>query len=297
MIRDDTANARVLSVVIHATLVFVFLVTVVPVLHIAAYSLSSRAAQATGISVYPRDIDLSAYHIVFKAGTVMNAMFRSLLYASTGTAINVVVTGMMAFALSRSRLTFRNFYMIVAVIPMFFSGGLIPTFILVKQLGMVNTIFAMILPNAVLTWNLIILRTFFISIPVELDESAHIDGAHDITIFFRIIIPVAQAGVATIAIFYAVSHWNSWFNALIYLWKPEKYPLQLVLRNIVIEGEMEREFSTMGDMASLEQQFQRPTDEAIKYATICISIVPMLLLYPFVQRYFVRGIMIGSIKG
>ena len=297
MVKDDSVSAKILDIVIHITLIFVFLTTLVPILHIASYSMSSRAAQAYGISIFPKDLDLIAYRVVFKAGTVMNALFRSVLYASTGTVINVIVTGMMAFALSRTRLTFRNFYMVVAVIPMFFSGGLIPTFILVKQLGMVNTIWSMILPGAVASWNLIILRTFFLSIPVELDESAYIDGAQDITIFFRIILPIAKPAIATIALFYAVGHWNGWFNALIYLWEPEKYPLQLVLRNIVIAGQMEKEFSAMGDMASLEQHTQRPTDEAIKYATICISMVPMLMVYPFIQKYFVKGIMIGSIKG
>ncbi len=297
MVKDDTFSAKILNVLIHTTLIFVFIVTLVPVLHIISYSLSSRAAQAAGISIFPRDFDIVAYRVVFRAGTVLAALLRSVIYTSSGTFINLIVTGMMAFALSRSRLAFRNFYMIIAVIPMFCYGGLIPTFLLVKKLGLVNTIWSMILPTAVASWNLIILRTFFISVPVELDESAYIDGATDITIFFKIILPVAKAAIATIGLFYAVGHWNSWFNALIYLWEPQKYPLQLVLRNIVIAGEMEKEFSAMGDMASLEQMGMRPTDEAIKYATICISIVPMLILYPFIQKYFVKGIMIGSIKG
>lgn len=297
MIRDATFGSRLLDLVIHTTLITVLVVTLFPILHIVSYSLSSREAQATGISVVPKDLDTSAYRVVFRAGTVPKGLVRSIIYTTTGTFVNIAITGMMAFALSRSRLAFRNFYMIIAVIPMFFTGGLIPTFLLVKSLGMVNTIWAMIIPNAVLSWNLIILRTFFLSIPVELDESAYMDGASDITIFFRIIVPVAKAGIATISLFYAVFHWNGWFNALIYLWDPEKYPLQLVLRNIVVEGEMEKEFSAMGDMASLERMVSRPTDEAIKYATICISIVPMLIAYPFIQKYFVRGVMIGSIKG
>jgi putative aldouronate transport system permease protein len=173
---------------------------------------------------------------------------------------------------------------------------MIPSFILIKTLGLYNTFGAMVLPGAISVWNLVIMRTFFHSVPYELDESALMDGARDLTIFLRIVLPVSQAAMATISLFYAVGHWNSWFGAMIYLRDMARYPLQLVLRNIVIQGQMESEFVAARDFAAMESRGS-VNEESIKYATICVSIVPMVVVYPFLQKYFVKGVMIGSLKG
>ena len=296
MVRDTSISSKILTVVIHATFVLVVAITLLPILHVFAVSFSSGKAYSGGIGIVPKDFTLSAYDIIMKAGTVPNALVNSIIYMVSGTALNIALTSMMAFALSRKRLAFRTAYTIFVLIPMFFSGGMIPSFILIKNLGLYNTIGAMILPGAISVWNLIIMRTFFLSVPNDLDESALMDGANNFTIFIRIILPVSSASIATIALFYAVGHWNSWFGAMIYLRDMEKYPLQLVLRNIVIQGQMEREFVAARDYAAAEGMSQ-VNDESIKYATLVVSILPMLFIYPFLQRYFVKGVLIGSLKG
>ena len=203
---------------------------------------------------------------------------------------------LMAYPLSKKKLPLRRFYTTLIVFTMFFSGGLIPTFLVVKGLGLYNTMWALILPGAISTMNLIIMRTFFQSIPMELEESAFLDGANDIVVFYRIILPLSKASIATIAMFYAVGHWNSWFNALVYLKDSEKYPMQLILRDIVIQSQMSRELAEQGSTEAYEL-INTVSVEGIKYATLFFSIIPMLIIYPFVQKYFVKGVMIGSLKG
>lgn len=281
-----------LDLVIHTTLIGLMVVILYPILHILSVSLSSTVAYRQGISFYPRDLDLSAYRSILAAGNVMTGFKNSVIYTVLGTTINVVCTSMVGFALSRPKLAFRKFYMLYVMIPMYFGGGLIPSYLNVINLGLYNTIWAMVLPNAIAVWNLVIMRTFFTSIPLELDESAHVDGAGDITIFLRIIIPCAKAGIATIALFYLSAHWNSWFAAMIYLRQVEKYPLQLLIRRIVMEEFLAQELSALHGITD-----QPVTQDAIKYATIVIAVMPMLLVYPFIQKYFVKGVMIGSLKG
>ena len=198
----------------------------------------------------------------------------------------------MAYPLSRKELPLKSFYTLLITVPMFFSGGMIPSFLLINELGLYNNFWAMILPGAVSSWNLIILRTFFQSIPEELEESARLDGANDFQILYKIILPLSLPSLATIGMFYAVG--NSWFNALIYFKDNTKYPLQLILREIVIQGQIAKELAAQGIM---DDDFTAITLESIKYATLFISMLPMLIIYPFVQKYFVKGVMIGSIKG
>jgi putative aldouronate transport system permease protein len=208
----------------------------------------------------------------------------------------------MAYPLSKKRLTLRGFYTTLVVITMFFGGGLIPTFLLVRSLGMYNTLWAMVLPGAIATWNLIIMRTFFQAIPAELEESAYLDGASDMKILLRIVLPLSKAAIATIGLFYLVAHWNSWFSAVIYLKDSKKFPLQLILRHIVIQGQIAEEMVQKGMMAAADLLDREGAEdfisvEKIKYATLFASMVPMLIIYPFIQRYFVKGVMIGSLKG
>jgi len=297
VVRDKSPSSIILDVIIHTSLIILLIVTILPILHVAAISFSSSTAINRGlVTFYPKGFNLNAYIKVWEAGTVPNAFKNSVIYTVVGTAINMVLTITTAYPLSKKDLPFKKFYTTLIVITMFFGGGLIPRFLLVTKLGLYNTMWALILPGAISSWNLIVMRTFFQSIPVEIEESAYLDGANDMQILFRIVLPLSQASLATIGLFYAVGHWNSWFSALIYLKSNSKYPLQLVLREIVIQGQMAKELAEQGD-TFLWQEMEMVSVESLKYATLFISIVPMLIVYPFIQKYFVKGVMIGSLKG
>lgn len=297
MVRDRSFSSIMLDIIVHTTLIILLVITLFPVLHVAAFSLSSSKAIDRGlVSIFPVDFSLEAYRILWKSGRVPKSFVNSVIYTSVGTVVNMLVTMLMAYPLSKKKLPLRRFYTTLIVFTMFFSGGLIPTFLVVKGLGLYNTMWALILPGAISTMNLIIMRTFFQSIPMELEESAFLDGANDIVVFYRIILPLSKASIATIAMFYAVGHWNSWFNALVYLKDSEKYPMQLILRDIVIQSQMSRELAEQGSTEAYEL-INTVSVEGIKYATLFFSIIPMLIIYPFVQKYFVKGVMIGSLKG
>lgn len=297
MVRDRSFSSIMLDIIVHTTLIILLVITLFPVLHVAAVSLSSSKAIDRGlVSIFPVDFSLEAYRILWKSGRVPKSFVNSVIYTSVGTVVNILVTMLMAYPLSKKKLPLRRFYTTLIVFTMFFSGGLIPTFLVVKGLGLYNTMWALILPGAISTMNLIIMRTFFQSIPMELEESAFLDGANDIVVFYRIILPLSKASIATIAMFYAVGHWNSWFNALVYLKDSEKYPMQLILRDIVIQSQMSRELAEQGSTEAYEL-INTVSVEGIKYATLFFSIIPMLIIYPFVQKYFVKGVMIGSLKG
>jgi putative aldouronate transport system permease protein len=293
MVRDRSVSSIILDVIIYTTLSFVFVICLFPILHVASVSLSSpQAAMSGSVSIFPRDITIDAYRTIIRAGSVPRGFRNSLIYTSIGTAINLMMTVLMAYPLSKKHLTFRSFYMVLIMITMFFSGGLIPQFLLVRSLNMYNKIWALVIPGAISAWNLIIMRTLFQSMPAELDESAYLDGANDFVVLFRIVLPLSKAALATIGLFYAVSHWNSFFTAIIYLRNAEKYPLQVILRQIVLQNQIAEEMA--------QHYIDDPTQfysESIKYATLFSSLLPMMMLYPFLQKYFVKGIMIGSLKG
>ncbi|MCI9456620.1 MAG: carbohydrate ABC transporter permease [Oscillospiraceae bacterium] len=291
MVKDESLSAKVFTVVVHVTMIVVLIATLVPVIHVISISFSSSDAINRGlVSLWPVEFSLNAYNAIFETGRVVRAFGNSVYYTVLGTAINMLLTTMMAYPLSRTYLTFRKFYNVLILIPMFFGGGLIPTFLNIRDLGMYDTVWAIVLPGAISSWNLIIMRTFFMSLPIELEESAQLDGANEFTIFRKIILPLSMASLATITLFYAVGHWNSWFNAMIYFKNSSSYPLQTILRSIVIENQMSEEIQ-MDEIAN------PVSAEGIKYSTLVISMVPMMVVYPFVQKYFVKGVMIGSIKG
>lgn len=294
-IRDNTASSRILDIVIYAVLIIMAMIIMYPILNLISISLSSYQAVSSGsVTFYPKDISFNAYKTIFQAGKIPRGFINSIYYTAAGTLINMLLTCTMAYPLSRKNLLFRKFYTALVLIPMFFNGGLIPTFLLVKNLGLYNTTLAMLLPNAIVINNLIIMRTFFQSIPVDLEEAAYLDGANEVTIFLKIILPLSTAAIATISLFYAVGHWNSWFDALVYLKDAKRYPLQYLIRQIIMENQMNEELAAAG---SFDDNFNLVTSDAIKYATLVVSMVPMMLLYPFVQKYFVQGIMVGSLKG
>ncbi|CAH1200213.1 L-arabinose transport system permease protein AraQ [Paenibacillus allorhizoplanae] len=242
---------------------------------------------------FPEHITWDGYKRLLAESSIWLGFSNSLWYTLTGTAINVVLTITAGYVLSRSDLIGRNVFMFLLVFTMFFGGGLIPSYLLVKELHMLDTTWAMIIPNAVSVFNVIIVRTFFqTNIPGELLESAQMDGCSNLKFFWKIAIPLALPIVAVIVLFYAVGHWNSYFQALIYLKSNDKQPLQIILRNILIMNEG----SDMQGMLDGSQEQQKRM-ELMKYGIIIISSLPVMILYPFLQRYFVKGTLVGSVKG
>lgn len=291
----NSKEDRIFDIVNHVLLGIVLLIVLYPLIFVTVASISDPAAVAKGeVWLLPKDINFVGYQKVFSNHEILNGYLNTILYTVAGTAVNIIMTILAAYPLSRKDLVGRNWITALFVFTMFFSGGLIPTYLIVKQLGMVNTMWALIIPNAVAIWNIIIMRTFFQqSIPHEVQESAQIDGCSNIKILLKIILPLSLPILAVMTLFYSVAHWNSFFSALIYLTERDKYPLQLLLREILIQ-------SNMQDMIqSSEESLARTIMEAesIKYAVVIIANLPILMLYPFLQRYFVKGMVIGAIKG
>jgi putative aldouronate transport system permease protein len=308
MVIGKSLGSRIMDVIIYIILVFVVIVTLYPVLNIAATSLSSSVAvEKNLVTVYPRDFTLKAYSMIFENDVIPRSFINSTFYTILGTIISLIMTILLAYPLSKRNLPLRRFYTVFLVITMYFSGGLIPGFLLVKALGLYDSVWAMILPGALSTYNAMIMISFFKTLPPELEESAYLDGANDILILVRIIIPLSTASIATIGLFYAVSKWNDWFTGMIFLKSTNKYPLPLILRELIIENKME-DMMNMGGVASnlnagknmnamKDDGDKMVNAETLKYATLFVSMIPMLIIYPFVQKYFVKGVMIGSLKG
>ena len=285
------------DLVVVAVLLLVGAATLYPVVNVFSISLSHPNEVARGITWLPRHLDLSAYEFILEHPMIGVGYRNSLIYVTIGTAINLAMTCLCAYPLSKKGLVGRKFVMLLIVFTMFFSGGLIPTYLLVRALGMVNTMWALLIPGAIAAYNMIILRTFFQSIPEDLEESAFLDGAGRWRILASIILPLSKAGLAAIGLFYALGHWNSYFNALIYLNDAEKYPLTMIVREIVLQEVVLKRQELSGDVfdAEREMKFAAYTQN-FRYATVFVSIIPMLIIYPFLQRYFVQGLMIGSLK-
>ncbi|WP_284646295.1 carbohydrate ABC transporter permease [Paenibacillus silviterrae] len=298
MVRDRTLSSRLLDCFTHLLMLVVILVVILPILHIVSVSLSSPDQIVQGrIGLWPKQLDLNAYTTIFREKVVPRALMNSVLITTLGTLLNVVLTTLTAYAISKRELPFRRSIVAYILVTMFFSGGLIPTFLVVKALGMYNSLGALIVPTAINAYYLIILHAFFKNFPQDLEESAKLDGCTDFGIFLRIVLPLSKAGVATIALFYIVAHWNSFFSAMIYLQDAKKWPLQLVLREIVLQSQMAEQLAQLGQAALADQASSKITIQSIQYATLVVSIIPMVIVYPFVQKYFVQGVMIGSLKG
>ncbi|RBW70774.1 carbohydrate ABC transporter permease [Bacillus taeanensis] len=286
---------RIFDILNFTLLTVVSIAVLYPLYFIVIASISNPDLINAGkVWFFPQDITFDGYKRILQDEKIWTGYKNSIVYTVVGTAVNVAFTLMAAYALSRKDFYGRNFFMILIAFTMFFSGGLIPTYLIVKELGMLNTMWALIIPKAVAVWNLIVARTFFEStIPNELLEAAKIDGCSNTKFFTKIVLPLSKPIVAVMVLFYGVGHWNSYFDALIYLNDEGLYPLQLILRNILIQSEASQ--SMIGDIESLAAQ-QR-VGELIKYGVIIIASIPLLIVYPFIQKYFVKGVMIGGIKG
>ena len=283
---------RLFDATIYALVAFVVVVTLYPVIYVLSLSFSSaRFVERGMVWFWPRGFTLSAYELIYRHEYILGSYVNTLIYVTAGTVYSMVLTICGAYSLSRKRLPGRDFFMLIVAFTMLFNGGLIPTYILVRSLGIVNTRLVMIIPMAVGVWNLVILRTAMMQMPDSIEESAKMDGANDYQILFRIILPMTTASVFTIGLFYVVAKWNDFFRALIYLNDKDLYPLQLIVRELVI---------AMSDLL-IGQEMTAGADDftpmSFRAAVIVITMLPLLVFYPFVQRYFVKGVMIGAIKG
>ena len=266
-------------------------ITLYPMYNIFIVSISSAEyIYAGAVSFIPKGINFDAYRMVFKNDSIWRSFGNSILYTTVGTAINVVCSAMCAYPLSRKDFYGRGFFTLFVAVTMFISGGMIPSYLVVNQLRLINTMWAIVLPGAISTYNMIIMRTFFQNLPVSLQESAYLDGANDMTILFKVVLPLSLPIIATMTLFYAVGHWNSYFNAMIYLNSKSKFPLQVLLREIVVAGNMADESSDLTSNINI-------IAINFKYAVIVITVVPILVVYPFLQKHFTKGVMIGAIKG
>lgn len=246
------------------------------------------------VILFPKGITFDGYQQILKYKAIWTGYGNTILYSGFGAFISVVLTITFAYPLSRKDFYGRKFFMTLVIITMFFNGGMIPTYLVVRKLGMINTIWAMVMPNAVGAFNIIIARTFLtITIPDELREAAAIDGCADIKFFTKIVVPLSKPIIAVLALFSIVGQWNGFFDALLYLTKESTYPLQLILRNILIQSTSVNQLTT--SVETLVAQ-QRQAD-LMKYGVIIVSSVPLLILYPFLQKYFAKGVMVGSVKG
>lgn len=263
-----------------------------PIVYVFSKSISeARRIAFETLWLFPKGFSLVGYGEIFNQPSIWKAYGNTLFYTFFGTLINVVLTTMLAYSLSRKDFTARNVLMFLVTFTMLFSGGLIPTFILVTKLQIYNTVWAMLLPEAIAVWNTIIARTFFVGLPDMLAESAKLDGANDLVILAKIIIPMSKAIIAVLIIFYAVGHWNSYLTALLYLPDSDLHPLQLFLAKLLVNDESMLE---AGGEEALDITFV--TDQ-LKYVAIMIAIIPILCIYPIFQKYFIKGVMVGAIKG
>ena len=290
-----TRGDKVFRVVTVVLLTVFFLLVLYPCVYVVSASFSSGTAVQSGkVVLFPVDVSLEGYKTVFNTPNVWIGFRNSLLYTVCGTLLNITLTMCAAYSLSRKDLPGRNGIMLFFTFTMFFNGGIITTYMVVKGLGLLNSPLAVILPVGINVYNLIVARTFIQnSIPHELLEAATIDGCSDIGYFVRIVLPLSKAIIAVLVLYYGVYHWNSYFNAMLYLHDKKIYPLTLFLREILMADQIDP--STVTD-----PELQAKIAEAagvIKYALIVVSMVPVMLLYPFIQKYFVKGVMIGSIKG
>ena len=282
--------------VINGLLIAVVLIMIIyPLWFVIIASVSDPAKVLGGqVILMPRKFTLEGYRMVFRDPMIMTGYRNTLFYTVTGTAINLVMTILAAYPLSRKDWVGRGFFMGVLMFTMFFSGGIIPTYLMMNSLGMINTVWAMILPGVVSVYNTIIMRTFFVnSIPPELQEAAQVDGCSNTRLLLQIVLPLSKQILAVMVLFYGVAHWNAFFNALIYLTESKRYPLQLVLRSILIQNTASQDM--LGDLDTMGSRVMMA--ETIKYALIIVSTLPMMILYPFLQRFFEKGVMVGAVKG
>ncbi|MZQ86685.1 ABC transporter permease subunit [Paenibacillus sp. 5J-6] len=281
----DVSNYILLSII--------GIVAVLPFIYVVAGSFASDTELTQrAVFLIPKTFTLSAYQFIFSTDTILKSIWVSLYVTILGTMVNLFFTVTMAYALSKRGLMGRNTVLNMIVFSMLFGGGLIPTYIVIRELHMIDTYWALMIPGAISAFNLIIVKNFFQELPQELEEAAKIDGCTELGLLWRIVLPLSMPVLATFTLFYAVGHWNNFFSALLYLNDPAKWPLQVMLRQIVLLSQM-----AAGDMTTVDPQFVKQQEQSIKMAVIVVGTIPILLVYPFLQKHFAKGVLIGSVKG
>lgn len=295
MKRKGSKGERIFDVVNVIGLTLLTIITLYPVVYVvmASFSDSNQLLSYTGLLVKPLGFSTAAYKAVAKNPNILSGYMVTIGVVVGGTCLNILATSVSAFVLTRKRFPLRKAFTLFAVFTMYFSGGMIPRYLFINDtLGLGNSLWALVLPGMISTYNLIIMKSNFESIPDSLEESARIDGANDIVILFRIILPLSKAILAVMVLMYGVNHWNAWFDAMLFIRDRSRYPLQIVLREILIANSTDSMMSGAGTGADVEA-----IGESIKYATIVVTTAPILCIYPFVQKYFTKGVMLGAVKG
>ena len=287
-------GSRIFDVVNVVGLTLIMVVTLYPVIYVvlASVSDSNRLLAYTGLLVKPLGFNTAAYAAVIKNPNILSGYMVTIFVVVVGTTLNILATSVSAFVLTRKRFPFRIPFTLMAVFTMYFSGGMIPRYLFINDtLGLGNTVWALILPGMISTYNMIIMKNNFESIPDSLEESARMDGANDIVILFKIVLPLSKAILAVMVLMYGVSHWNAWFDAMLFIRKRDLYPLQIILREILIANSTDSMMAGSGMSSDVEA-----IGESIEYATIVVATAPILCVYPFIQKYFTKGVMLGAVK-
>ena len=288
---------RIFSVFNILLMILICLMIIFPLYYMLIVSISDGAAIMSGqVNFLPVGFSLRAYRAAFKDANFIKSYWNTVVITACGTTVNLLMTTLFAYPLSRSDLMGRKLLMKIAVFTMFFTGGMIPSYMLVNSLGMNNTYWALILPGAINVYNATIMRTFFEGIPMDMTEAAYVDGANDVRILWQVILPLSKPILFTLLLFYAVGHWNGFFSALLYLSDKSTYPIQMFVRSVVFSGDT-LGMSMASYNSSTEMGAEMLSEEGAKYAIILLSMVPILVVFPFVSRYFKSGVMIGAVKG
>lgn len=285
---------RTFIIVLMAVLAIFGMIVAYPLIYVFSSSFSSPSAVVAGrVWLWPVDFSLEGYKAIFKTPKVLIGYRNSLFYMVVGTCINLVMTMLAAYPLSRSDLPGQGPLMLVFTFTMIFSGGMIPTYLVIRKLHMLNSVWSMLIPGAINVYNMIITRTFMQSIPKELLEAAQIDGCSDFQYFVQMVLPLSKSVIAVITLYYAIAHWNAYFDAFMYLSDEKLYPLQIFLRDILINNKVDAGLIIVDEAAAAKEGLS----DLLKYSLIVVATIPVMIIYPFVQKHFVKGVMIGAVKG
>lgn len=288
-----TVSGTIFDVANYIFLGIFAIAAIIPFIYVISGSFATDAELTKrAVFLIPETFSLAAYEFIFSTNTIMKSIGVSMYVTILGTAVNLFFTVTMAYPLARRSLMGRNTVLNLVVFSMLFGGGMIPTYLVIRELALLDSYWALILPGAVSAFNLIIVKNFFQELPPGLEEAAKIDGCTELGLLWRIVLPLSKPVLATFTLFYAVGHWNDFFAALLYINNPEKWPLQVLLRQIVLLSQ-----AAAGDLNAMDPNFVKPPDQSVKMAVIVIGTVPILLVYPFLQKHFAKGVLIGSIKG
>ncbi|MFD2706710.1 carbohydrate ABC transporter permease [Salibacterium lacus] len=291
MIEDKTAGGRLFTVVNTTLLLLFALLCILPLMHVIAGSFTTSAELAEkAFVIFPTEWSIDAYKYIFSTDTIFRALLVSIFVTAGGTLWSMLLSVLTGYGMSRKDLPGRRVIMFFIVFTLLFNGGMIPTFLVVQQTGLLNSLLALVIPVSINAFNMIILKTFFQNLPASLEESARMDGCNDFGILFRIVIPCSMPAIATISLFYAVTYWNTYMHAILYLEDASKWPVQVLLRQIVVLASgMNYDGSTYMDVP--------PPEQSVKMAVIVVATIPVLLVYPFLQKHFAKGALLGSVKG